>query len=242
MAQGVEGRIDMLHATGILIFEEIDPPSGQTAEKFVAYMTKAPIPIAGYGGWSRVARPRRRALTEWVGRDSISMEFEFLIDTWEDRQGDWTEAKIRSLERMAGIGIPNTDPQPPLIEVDGRPEPLIPFGKKRNPGKKWFVDTLTWDKDSFIYGSTGNRRRAGGTVVVTEFVEDERLDPIKRRRGGKGKKGRRKKYRVKEGDTLSKIAARKDVYGNAKLWRRIAKANNIRDPKNLKVGRELKIP
>jgi nucleoid-associated protein YgaU len=45
---------------------------------------------------------------------------------------------------------------------------------------------------------------------------------------------------VKRGDTLSEIAVRE--YKNAKWWRNIAKANKIRDPKNLKVGQRLRMP
>lgn len=45
---------------------------------------------------------------------------------------------------------------------------------------------------------------------------------------------------VKKGDTLESIAA--EVYGDSKKWRRIAKANNIRNPRKIKPGVELAIP
>jgi nucleoid-associated protein YgaU len=68
-----------------------------------------------------------------------------------------------------------------------------------------------------------------------------------RRAASKGKQGTtgsrgRKTYTVKQGDTLPKIAARADVYGDAGKWKAIAHANGIRDPRSLKVGRVLKIP
>jgi nucleoid-associated protein YgaU len=70
--------------------------------------------------------------------------------------------------------------------------------------------------------------------------------PSKQAAGGKHttKPGRgRTTYRVKAGDrSLAEIAARKDIYGDASQWKRIAKANGIRDPRSLKVGRVLKIP
>lgn len=52
-------------------------------------------------------------------------------------------------------------------------------------------------------------------------------------------KPRSKTYTVKKGDTLSRIAAK--VYGNANRWPEIAKKNNIRDPRKLRVGQKLKI-
>lgn len=244
MAQIHERDLEMAQSAGIMILEELDPPAKQTAERCLAYMVSAPIVVAGYGGWSRVARPRRRAITEWVGRDSLSMEINFLFDGRDEEAGTYVEANIRSLERMAGIGIPGTDPQPPLIRVESVPANLMPYGYGRAPGTRWFVDTLSWDRESIVVGPTGNRQRAGGTLVVTQFVEDQRLDPIKKRKNRDSDKPKRKTYIVKRGDTLQKIAARKDIYHDAKKWKRIARANHIRDPKlgPRFVGKTLKIP
>jgi nucleoid-associated protein YgaU len=49
-------------------------------------------------------------------------------------------------------------------------------------------------------------------------------------------------YEVKKGDSLSKIA--KNVYGDAKAWRRIFEANQdvIKDPDKIFPGQKLKIP
>lgn len=51
---------------------------------------------------------------------------------------------------------------------------------------------------------------------------------------------RTKLYVIKQGDSLWSIAYRE--YGNPGLWRPIADANNIYDPKKLKSGTELIIP
>lgn len=45
---------------------------------------------------------------------------------------------------------------------------------------------------------------------------------------------------VKRGETLSSIAA--EFYGNPKLWRSIASANNLDDPRHLEIGTTLTIP
>lgn len=59
--------------------------------------------------------------------------------------------------------------------------------------------------------------------------------------GGGGKKPKGPStYRVKHGDTLFAIAHR--VYGDGSSWPVIARANGIKDPRQLKVGTKLKIP
>ena len=47
-------------------------------------------------------------------------------------------------------------------------------------------------------------------------------------------------YKVEKGDTLAKIS--KKMYGTTKKWKSIAEANNIKNPKALKVGMTLNIP
>jgi nucleoid-associated protein YgaU len=49
-----------------------------------------------------------------------------------------------------------------------------------------------------------------------------------------------KQYVVRRGDTLSNIAAA--VYRDASLWREIARANGIRDPRTIDPGRVLILP
>ena len=49
-------------------------------------------------------------------------------------------------------------------------------------------------------------------------------------------------YEVQEGDSLWRIAARDDVYGDGAQWERIAEANNIDSPSDLKIGQILRIP
>src|SRR5688500_16266819 len=136
---------------GLVRFTEVDPPSGQGPEVFKGWLTKPPIVTAGYGGWSRVARPRKKALTEWVGRDSMSLEIEFLVDNHaktgsRSMEGIQTERTVRSLERFAGIDI--HDPEPPLFILESNPPALIPHNHHHADHVRWFVESLTWDKES----------------------------------------------------------------------------------------------
>ena len=214
---------DVLSAQGVFVLSEADPSKGEPAVSCTGYLTKPVVVTAGYGGWSRVARPRKKAITEWVGRDSTSLEIEFLLDAYVENDGLFVIAQERALERLAGLDI--NDPAPPLCRITSRPAALIPHNFHHASQVKWFVETITWDKESIESNSSGNHTRIGGTFVITQFVEDERLSSLtsveRRKKASGGSRGAfRKTYTVRSGDTLGGVAARSDVYGDASKWRR----------------------
>jgi hypothetical protein len=227
---------------GTWTFEEIDPPSGRTAYNVTGWADGPVIPLLGNSGWSRVARPRKGALTEWVGRDTLALQIDFRMGVLSDNQGLELRERMRTLEKLYGVDI--EDPEPPLFRLSCTPEALIPHSAHFASQNKWFIDQLTFDKELTQNNNVGNPVTTGGSMTIAVYATDELLTAAARARAkSKGKGGRRKTYRVRAGDTLQKIAARKDVYGNAKKWKTIAKANKIRDPKHPgKVGRILKIP
>lgn len=230
---------DYVDDRGTVILTEIVDPPGRKRFQFVALMTRAPVVVAGYGGWSRVARPKRKAITEWVGRDSVSVSIAFVVDVFDEQVYDeYVEDQCRDLESMAGVEI--TDPEPPLLRLESKPTLLMPHGYARASHVSWFVENITWDAEMTRYSHDGNRVRAGGEMILTQFVADVRVHPAKANRNSRSNK--RGKYTVRKNDSLTKIAARKDIYGDATKWKRIAKANNIRDPKSIHVGQVLKIP
>lgn len=236
---------DVLSSEGIFRLTEADPSRGQTATSCIGYLTKPVVVTAGYGGWSRVSRPRKKALTEWVGRDSTSLEIEFLFDAYADNDGLFVIAQERALERLAGLDI--NDPEPPLCRITSRPPALIPHNFHHASQVTWFVESITWDKDTIESNSVGNHTRIGGTFVITQYVADERISSLtsverRNKASGTNRGATKKTYTVRSGDTLGKIAARADVYGDASKWKKIGDANGIRDPKKLRMGQVLKIP
>lgn len=227
---------------GTWTFEEIDPPPGRSALRVHGWADGAVVVTAGYGGWSRVARPRKGALTEWVGRDTLALTIDFKMgEIARYTEGVELRERMRNLEHFAGVDI--DDPEPPLFTLNCTPPALIPHSAHHASQNKWFIDSLTWDKAQFNINGSGNPISVGGTMVVAVYTVDEHLSSAAKRRAARGKGARRKTYRVRKGDTLQKIAARKDIYGDSKKWKKIATANKIRDPKHPgKVGRVLKIP
>jgi hypothetical protein len=222
---------------------EINPPGRAAPRDVSVLMTKAPVVSAGYGGWSRVARPRRGALTEWVGRDALSVTFDFVVDSFATGRGQDVEDTCQLLDEFAGVE--QGDPEPPLFELHSTPEPLMPHGYHRAKQNKWFIETLTWDADLTRYNNSGNRIRGMGTLIVTVWNGGTKLTPASQKRGSAEKGGRTKSYTVKKTDRrFSQIAARKEIYGDGRKWKKIAEANGVRDvkiPARLR-GKKIKIP
>lgn len=237
---------ESLKGLGTFTLIEINPIR-KRPRFFTAIMTKAPVPVTGYGGWSRVARPRKIAITEWVGRDVLAVEIEFIIDDFAEGRGVYVDAKCQILEELAGVEA--GDDQPPLCELHSNPPKLMPHGYERATQNKWFIESLTWDKEGIRVNRAGNKVRAGGTLVAAVFSEDSRLHPAAKKRADAKPKltkggSKRPYYTVLPGDTLHKIAARRDTYNDWRKWKLIAKANNIRSSKQLKrkVGKVIKLP
>jgi LysM repeat protein len=138
---------------------------------------------------------------------------------------DSQEAKIARLIRM---GLPpGPHLQPPQVRISGG-----------TPGDaiKWVIEDIEWG-DNVIYRSFGGnppvRYRQDAVVHLLQFIEP--AGPF-----AGSAPPRVRYYIVKKGDTLPKIAVK--MYGDRGKWKVIAKANNLRDSKNLKVGRRLIIP
>lgn len=140
---------------------------------------------------------------------------------------------------------------PTLKEVAGKTKKALPKAKKREE-----------DSDKELWGNRGNfsgtpqreetypysgERVEKETVVekadVIKFprVERKTLQPVRR---SSIKKTEDMLYTVKEGDTLSAIAARSDIYDDAGQWKKIYDANRgtISDPSRVYPGQVLSIP
>lgn len=191
-------------------------------------------PGAGYGVWNKVARPFDKPITEWTNSDALSLPVSFLIDV---ELGMNVEATVANLELLAGL---DADDQPATFKIAGDPPGVLPHDAATESDRDWFIESLTWDADEAITEADGSARRRAGDMVLTEFVADETLAALKRKKAKKpAQKIRKDRYTVKKGDTLNKIAAKLKVKGG---WKALAKLNGIRDPKKLKVGSKLKVP
>jgi hypothetical protein len=198
------------------------------------------IVTEGYAGWQVVQRPKEVGLTVWQGRNPMAIEIPFMIDflplwdsTFADEPGVQCENQVTNLEQLCGIG---GHAQPSVCFVDGGG--LIPHDYSIYKGHQWVIEQLTWDKQMEVRsGTSGRRLRCGGVITIRQYMTPSE---ILQRIGPRDRARKPRYYKVKRGDNLEKIAAK--FYGNANMWKKIANANHLRDPRSLKIGRKIRIP
>lgn len=210
--------------------------------------SSAPVPENASGGWTKVARPRRKALTQFNGRDPYECAVSLIIGYTTDGDGAAADRSCETdCQRLQAMLAPTDGSEPPLVSVIG----AIP-----RPGLDYVIDSIDWDTDGVMVSKSGFRTRQPVTLHLLEYVADDRLQeaPAAERarraaltkaataaKASPGKQATKQKtYVVKAGDTLSAIAAR--LLGNAGRWTEIAALNGIRDPRRLAVGKTLRLP
>ena len=162
---------------------------------------------------------------EFKGGGSRQLTLEIFFDvTEEDNEEDVRQEtnKIVSLTR-----IERDEAHPRVCEVSWGEAPV---------GSDFpFIGVITSLTQNFtLFKGNGKPLRANLSVTFLEFLaplaDKRQTDPELTTRI------------IKRGDTLSSIAAQ--VYSNPKLWRIIAQANQLDDPRNLEmqIGRTLTIP
>lgn len=211
---------------------------------------EAPMPTSdSYGGWVVTGIPRRMGLTEWQGRPPLGLEISFIIDRLEEGDTAYVADQMDRLEKIAATY--DRDREPPTCIVDSNG--IIPHDYTHARWVRWIVESVTWDRQMTINSNQTRSRplRVGGTLTLRQYNHDDTLDSYdgpaernrKKHRGNDNKKkGARggDRYTVRRGDTLTSIAARE--LGDSKRWKEIAKLNNIRNPRNLRVGQVLRMP
>jgi LysM repeat protein len=193
----------------------------------------------GDGGWQIAKRWGLAPWTYWDSPEPYRQAIPILFGGADGGAGmDSQEARIGqlySLMRSPGSRVP-----PPVVMISGT--------AVQRADIQWVVESIE-QGDTRRRAGDGDRYLAAMTVNLLQYTAGNVLveRSPSRRAASKGKQGTtgsrgRKTYTVKQGDTLPKIAARADVYGDAGKWKAIAHANGIRDPRSLKVGRVLKLP
>jgi hypothetical protein len=195
--------------------------------------------IAKSVSWTQKGHARREGCKEDTSRHSNAPELQFdgggarvlslelFFDVTEGGANGTTHDvrdetnKIVALTRMG-----REQAQPPVC--------LVSWGTSAPQGSDFpFRGVVTALTQSFVlFRDTGEPLRANLSVVFTEFIDivqdKKETDPDLTT------------YLVKRGDTLSSIAAK--LYRDPALWRPIAQANGIDDPRGLQIGVRLAVP
>jgi hypothetical protein len=161
------------------------------------------------------------------GGDSRILSMELFFDVTEDPNVIDVRNYTNQIAELAYID-PGTGQQP-ICKLFWGPA----IGDKINNVDYPFIGVVTRLQQNFtLFRSSGEPVRARLTLEFREFIlpeqEERRTDPELTTRV------------VKLGDTLSGIAA--EYYNDPTLWRVIAEANRLDDPRSLKPGQSLSIP
>jgi len=169
-------------------------------------------------------------LLQFVHGNMQTLEMELFLDTYEEhRQGsrvmNQAGADVRDQVR-AVTDLMNIDPT-----IHAPPVLMFTWGSLS------FTCVLARVSQRYImFRPDGKPVRARLQVTFNEFRNaDLEAKEIKRETVDYTKI-----YTVISGDTLSAIAGR--VYGNARMWRPIALANGVDNPRRLEAGARLVIP
>lgn len=184
-----------------------------------------PAVTDGYGGWQEVSRPNDVGISDWTGVSNYKMDVSVVIDSEHVARLD-PAGVLADLLLLART--PKED-EPPVIRVYG-----LAIQEDLN-GDRWVIADLAMGP--VLRAEDGTLRRQQVTLNLMEWVQP---DDIERRRRKRHPGGKSKRYTVKRGDTLMTIAHH--FYGDWHKWRRIADRNDIKNPRNLRVGRVLVIP
>lgn len=177
--------------------------------------------LSGWGRtWGRVDRPGRKPLVLADGEGLEGLSHTYLVGALDHQVS--VEPILAELRRLANDGERVT-----LVNLS----PL-----ERGP---WRIESVAVTATMRQHG-TNVITRAEVAVTYVEAADVSKLGPLS---GGKDTgKGitKARNYELKAGDTLRKLAVR--FYGEPDEWKRIAKANKIKDPAKLKAGRVIRIP
>lgn len=199
-------------------------PNAYTIVKPVEW--NKPQTRTGAAGKQAAERALNAPTLVFGGGGSRILTLELLFDVTEKVDG----VAISDVRKQtdAIVALTRIEPkkgQPPVCEVS--------WGKAPASSDFPFFGVVTNLTQRFtLFRNTGEPVRANLTVVMTEALDvpkdKKKTDPELTTR------------QVRRSDTLISIAA--DVYGDPALWRVIAEANNLDDPRRLNIGQTLSIP
>ncbi|MCA1781805.1 MAG: LysM peptidoglycan-binding domain-containing protein [Dermatophilaceae bacterium] len=215
-----------------VIFRQVLP----TGPSVKALLGDAPISskAGAGGGWEIIDRPKRKSFTDWAGHGPYVTELTVLFDGLRDDRS--VEPELDLLRRM--MRIPDKSlKHPPIIKVEG----AIPLSFLR-----WVIQDME-SQEEVRRGSDGARVRSFQKITLLEFVAADVLKKVtspaataQEAAPASTSSSANRTYTVKSGDTLWALATR--FLGHGNKWEQIAKMNNIRDPKRLKIGTVLRLP
>jgi hypothetical protein len=160
------------------------------------------VPSLGYGGHPIGARPKRKALTVYQGRQPFVLEVPMVL--WN--KGFSIEADRLALENMATSEAELLTQQPPVVQITASYKLPIPPALGTDRTARWWIEDLKWGEEFRHSPDDGGELTFKEvTVSLLEWGgEDVRIANEAGLRNGT--------YRVKRPpDTLKSIAAKHEM-------------------------------
>lgn len=210
-------------------FEVLFNPTSYSISKGVTWKANEPSQGNTGGKGTKTNREYNAPLLTFGGGDSRRLTLRLFFDVTEPINGkqiDDVRKLTNKFVELTRIERSGKALRPPICDLTwGNIAPSnsdFPF--------TGVVSNL--DQEFVLFTNDGRPLRANLTVTFTEFLipsKDQReTDP------------EFSTHVVQRGDTLSRIAA--EIYDDPSLWRIIADANSLDDPRVLEIGRTLQIP
>ena len=203
-----------------MALEKAEITNTNTGEKFKVLFNPEEYSLNKDNNFAQIAVPGLRSpLLQFTNGNLRTLEMELFYDTFEE--GRDVRDETNKIVRLLDID-PETHAPPVLLFV---------WGDLR------FTCVLVRANQRFLmFDENGRPVRARLTVSFNEFTNaDREAKEIKRSTADFTKL-----HTVTQGETLSGIASR--YYKNPGLWRPIAVANRVDNPRQLPVGLRLKVP
>jgi nucleoid-associated protein YgaU len=209
-------------------FEKLQIENIDEGEVFSVLFNPTEYTIEESPSYSSQKRLSQSPEVHYTGKTVKKLSMELFFDTYESKTDVRVHtgkiAKLREFERI--------NDRPAMV--------VLTWGKNPDNGVTNdfpFVCFLESLRQQFVlFLSNGTPVRAKLSVVFSEYTDTEK----ERKKNKPSSPDRTKTYIVKAGDTLTGIAGL--FYRDSRMWRPIARKNNIPNPRKLEPGRRLTIP
>ncbi len=163
---------------------------------------------------------------KWKGGSAMKLEFTAFFDTYEADSD--VRDKTRPLEELTLVDSEEHEPPKLTFNWDG---PLKILGGTE---VQWVL--VSFNTTYKMFNASGVPVRAEMKLSLSEYATEQQLKDRSRLQSPDHEKA----HRVQPGDTLQSIAFHH--YEDPALWRPIAEANRIEDPRDLRPGAVLRVP
>jgi len=184
-----------------------------------AYM----LPDGYSGGWSTIERKGNVDATIWTSGKPLAQAFPVILDRLFGEGS--VEAEWNALERMCR---PPNGERPPVLKI---------VGPALHTDRRWVIDGLDVDEDSFVREGGVLKRVGPFTITLRQHVTAD----VKTASTSKAKANGTDTAKAKAGEDYYAFSRR--VLGSRRYAKKVATRNGDTDPhKKLKAGKTYRLP